>query len=216
MTERERVKKIIDNFYKKTLANEIEDNMCFTACYALSEHLKNNHIEHYFVLGSVNNKTSLHYWLGLNNDTYIIDPTPNQEQFGHKKPMLSPYFDELPKDSYEIGRIIKPDNDEFNRIVEEWRKFWLGDYTANHQPKEDDIPKYLRFFIKAEILLNNDLINSASNKEYFDIVYIAYRNYSIETTKPLFEKLPEGWEEFYLRFCEWQKENDHYSDNLKK
>jgi len=196
-TEKERVTEVVVDFSKNILNEGSNDNMCFTAIYALSEHFKNNGIEYSLGRGFVNDKCP-HYWLEY--EDVIIDLTPNQIQFNNSEVFEVPLI-----------RVKQPSDGllptvEINSLISPWAARLIGEETDDNisKPPLELIPDYLSILIKAAIVFIND---NKSNEDYFVIVFKACNHYSIEKVISIFGGLPD-WEKFYSRFQKWENSNN--------
>ena len=204
MSEREKLKTIVQNFYNKTLEKDGNDYMCFAANYPLSEHLRNNKIETKLANGYVNGK--VHYWLKY--EDVIIDLTPNQEQFNHTIPLDEPYI------FTKHSSFDSEDEQDFEPVFKLWNEplldFIYGVQSNEYIPPDTKqiefltrmMPTYLKYSVKAAIVLLNDI--EQNNDGYLDFIYTACYGYTIEKIETLFDNLPDDWDKFIEAFKQWK------------
>ena len=198
--EKEKILKIVQDFYSKTMEIEPNDGMCFISAYALSEHLKNKDIEYSFVCGFVNNCS--HYWLEYKNNINI-DLTPNQNQFKRTMPFEVPYIGELDASYVPMRNNIVNIIDNFSESF--LKSIYNQPYNGNVPPKKL-IPDYLNILTKGAIVLIKDNKNHISNRLYFNILFKAYYGYLSEDNISYFEKIPD-WNIFETMYMAWFDKN---------
>ena len=135
------LKEITEDFVSQTYKNEIPDGYSFSLCYPLSVLFSLMDIEHEITIGKSqkNNVEVSHFWITLDNDEIILDPTI--KQFNQNE--ASVYLGDIQKNE-TTNKYVKIENkgDEiFPNIYELWANLL---YQHKHRiPLPIDLEKKL-------------------------------------------------------------------------
>lgn len=154
--DRLHTQKLAEKFSNDTLGNVAPHGKCFTICYPLALHLRNNNINCEIVTGKFGNTTVDHFWLMLTDDSSIIvDPTIRQ------------FYPDMP--SVHVGK--KPE--DYNQCLDEdWFEqtcdAWIGPFlrkSKDKAPSELSLPfkDLLRINLTAATILNNEIEQLENN-----------------------------------------------------
>lgn len=125
-----KIKDWVNEFISQTFGSEIPDWLCFSTCFPISILLDINQIKNTISCGVVpkNNSTVTHFWLTLDNDGTILDPTIRQ----FDPNMESTYIGKLTEN--EVTKMYVPEK----RTFEEW---FDSSYVVWTEPLIDKKPR---------------------------------------------------------------------------
>jgi hypothetical protein len=180
------IREITEGFVFKTYDNEIPDGYCFSLCYPLSVLFSLMGIEHEITFGKSqkNNIEVSHFWITLDTNGIILDPTI--KQFNQNE--SSVYIGDIQKNE-TTKKFIKIENigvEEFHQTYESWAELLL---QLNHRrPLPIQLENKLialnvaasqvLFFYINKYCLEHKLFNSKYGLSYFKpISFVLQHNY---------------------------------------
>jgi len=128
------IKEIAEDFVFQTYKNEIPDGYCFSLCYPLSVLFSLLGIEHEITFGTAkkHNVEVSHFWITLNVNGIILDPTI--KQFNHNESCV--YLGDIQKnETTKRYKIIDITQDEaFPKTYDKWAELLFQDNKRRSLP----------------------------------------------------------------------------------
>lgn len=184
------IKEIAEDFVFQTYGNENPDGLCFSLCFPLSVLFTLMDIDHEITFGRspINHIEVSYFWITLDKNGTILDPTIRQFNSIDENVYLGSRFDNETTKSYQINAGDK--DDEFTKTYHSWAELL---FQHEHRlPRTQDFEKRLITFnvVTAQVLfkyllkygLLEKLKTSYYGLSYFrPISFILKENYPIDS-----------------------------------
>ena len=185
------IKEIAEDFVFQTYGNENPDGMCFSLCFPLSVLYTLMGFDYKIIFGKspINHIEVSHYWITLDKNGTILDPTIRQFNSNEENVYLGNRFENETTKRYQIneGNV----DDEFSQTYHSWAELLFQ--HEHRMPRTQDFEKRLITFnvATAQVLfkyllkygLLEKLKTSYYGLSYFrPISFILKENYPIDST----------------------------------
>jgi hypothetical protein len=186
------IKEISEDFVSQTYQNQIPDGYCFSMCYSLSVLFSLMEIKHELTFGKSlkNNMEISHFWITMDNNETILDPTI--KQFNPNE--LPVYFGNI-QENETTSKYIKIENigdQEFSQTYGLWAEPLLQNKPLKQLPPGLE-NKLISFNVAAAYVLmshihkldlKEKLLNSGYALSYFKPISAVLRNnYTIDLSQ---------------------------------
>lgn len=182
-----RVKKLAEDFISESIKNEDPSGLCFATSYPLKIYLLTKNVRSKLIAGKVPksipedvNFKFDHFWLQIDKDGTMLDPTIKQFSGDDKMPIYLGKLDEnVITKSYIVSEI--PTKDWFQNVYDAWRTPFID----STYPCNDFTKRSIAYQIKLATILHsemNRLPNPDENinryyQDYFSPIFIFLRNW---------------------------------------
>jgi len=186
------LKEISEDFVSQTYQNQIPDGYCFSLCYSLSVLFSLMEIKHELTFGkSIKNNIEIsHFWITLDNNVTILDPTI--KQFNPNE--LPVYLGQI-QENETTSKYIKNKNigdQAFAQTYELWAAPMFQDKAIRQLPPNLE-NKFISFNVATAYVLmsyihkldlKNKLLNCSDALSYFKPISAALiNNYPIDVSQ---------------------------------
>lgn len=198
------LKEIAEDFVFQTYKNEIPDGYSFSLCYPLSVLFSLMGIEHEITFGTSkkNNVEVSHFWITLDVNGIILDPTI--KQFNHNESCV--YLGDIQKnETAKRYKIIETNGDEaFSKTYDKWAELLFQDNKRRSLPiaLENKLitlnveAAQVLFFYMEKYGLKEKVLKSAYGLSYFKpISFILQQDNIADQLLKCFDKIPSKYKE---------------------
>lgn len=181
------LEKLVTEFRKNILRKDINsDNTCYSICYPLSIYLQSKGIKNKLGMGVFNKENNSkngthHYWIYINDDKDVIDPTI--EQFKIKE-MTNIFIGNITKHEDYFIHITDNQKERLEGAFNLWKSTYEG-------YEKEQLEKFLIVNTRAFEILKKEIDTKYDNdyKKYFDGINEIKAKYStLDEFKKIFEE----------------------------